>query len=141
MTEDQGQRSLGSFRQGLWFMLGSAVALFAVAVGGDLRYQGYGFPAGWFVVWLVTTIGSMSIGAAMFISPAWRRVPLADRRGTALGYLSVGFVDFLGVAIHLSLDSSGPAFWYIVAGYALTLGLIAAVVLARKERVREELFP
>jgi len=83
------------------------------------------------------------LGIVMLVGSWWRQMPLVDRRGTAMGYLLVGFINFIS-----------PAFlarWYSSASYVFTIplalayGIVMLIVYARlntvKQGEKEELFP
>ncbi len=80
-------------------------------------------------------------GIVMLVGPSWRSVDFAQRRGVAFGYLGVGFINTLGLAVWSSLDSSGPALWYLVTAYALVLLVVYAATQPRRRAADEELFP
>jgi len=141
MAEEKSTRRLHQARIALGFVLGSVGTLFVTAVAGDLQYTPGGLPFGWFFVWLMTTLGSIPLGIVMLTGAQWRTVPLAQRRGPAMGYLFAGFVNVLGFALQLAAQSAGPVVWLPVALYALALFVIYARLYASGETTKEELFP
>jgi hypothetical protein len=132
---------LQSFKILLGFFLGIAFTLLVVLVGDGLLSQSYGFPLGWATLWLVTTIGSIPLGIVMLIGGSWRALPIGERRGTAIGYLSVGFLNVLGLAVRTASDYSGPGLWYLVVIYGLLLLVVYAATRPERVASGEEMFP
>lgn len=136
------ERRLAAYRYGLWFMLGVTTALAVTFIAGNVPKE-TAFLNGWAVLWLVSIIGCPPLGVVMLIGPVWRTLPLAARRRTAIGYLTVGLLDLLILAVGLSLALGplGPGLWLLASVYAL--GVVAAIVATQPARRRagEDLFP
>lgn len=139
MSESVYTQRLAQFRSALGFVWGIAFAVFVLIVAGDLDW--YGFPLGWVLLWLMTTLWSIPLGITILIGPGWRRIPLADRRDTAIAYLAVGLLNLVGLAVHFASESAGHAIWVPVIGYGLGLFAVYTRIYAGARRSDEELFP
>jgi hypothetical protein len=144
MSEDKVARALLQYKQALLVVLGIVFALWVIALTGDTVFHLYEVSAGWFGLWLATTIGSIPLGIAMLISNWWRILPLTDRRTTAMGYLLVGFINFFSLALHLRF-LGGATGLLCISGIPVVYGLILVPVYVRvyvaEDKDREELFP
>jgi hypothetical protein len=132
---------LQSFKYLLGFFLGIAVTLFVVLVGDGLFSQSYGFPFGWVALWLISTIGAVPLGIVMLIGRSWRSFPLSERGGPAMGYLMVGFINTLGMAVRTAFDYPGPGLRYLVVIYAMVLFVVYAATRPERVPKEEEMFP
>jgi hypothetical protein len=141
MVESLYLRRLAQFRKALLFLAGCSSALFVTIVTGDLSSLNSAFPSGWFVLWLLTIIGSVPLGIVMLIGSGWKELPMVERRATAMGFLAVGFVDLLGLAIHLAVESAGPVVWLPVGLYMLGLFAAYSRAYAGPAAAKEEVFP
>jgi hypothetical protein len=141
MSEDKVARALLQYKQTLLVILGIVFTLWVIALTGDAVYHLYGVSAGWFGLWLATTIGSIPLGIAMLISNWWRNLPLIDRRGTAMGYLLVGFINFISLALHLRFLGKAISLVCIPVVYGLMLIIVYVRVYVAEDKDRETLFP
>ncbi len=140
--EEKYTRYLHEFSRALLVVLGIVFTLLITTVAGDtLRYM-HGAPFGWFVLWFITTLGSVPLGVAMLIGSGWKMLPILQRRGTALGYLVAGFVNCLSLVLHmLGTSRSFPIFIVPVFLYGLALTVVYARVYTAEDKTKEELFP
>jgi len=141
MSESKYRRSLLEFRRALLFVFGSVFTLLVTAAAGDTTPGKalFGVLIGWFILWLITTIGGIPLGIVMLIASGWRQLPLTERRGIAIGYLLVGLVNFLSLSIHVAHSVPGfPAYAPVVI-YGLVFSVVYAKVYATDEK-SEELF-
>ena len=134
--ENVVERRFRSFQNALAFMAGLTLGLAVTFLTGDLAFGSIGFPFGWTVLWLVSLIGCLPLGVVMLIGPSWRTLPLARRRGTAVGFLAIGLVDLVTVAL-----GAGFLLWGIVLAYALVMLLAVVATQPPRSRPSEELFP
>lgn len=69
----------------------------------------------------------------MLIGSGWKALPMAQRRATALGYLLIGFVDLLALALAIIFEaqSAGTAIRLPVGLYALGWFAVYAQVYPR----------
>jgi hypothetical protein len=113
-------------RLGAVFGLGMAVTLLFAAPrpdGGLLT-----LPPGWFGLWLASTLGAAPLGIMLLVAPAWRDVPIEERRAPAAAYLAACFLNLTALAVMLS-RALGPWPWILLpAGFAA----LAAVLLLRQ---------
>lgn len=142
MSEENIGRRFQQIRLSLLAVYGVVVSLLVMALFGDLRYFAGEAPAGWFTLWFLTTVAGISMGVFLLVGRTWRRLPLKERRGPAMGYLLAGFVNSLSLVVFTSMSGSPEGVCFIVpAGYALGLFLAYARVYTLEDRVRDETFP
>src|SRR5574341_2434902 len=116
--EEKYTRYLHEFSRALLVVLGIVFTLLITTVAGDtLRYM-HGAPFGWFALWFITTLGSVPLGAAMLIGSGWKKLPILQRRGTAMGYLLAGFVNCFSLALHMSGTAPGVPVYIVPVVYA-----------------------
>ncbi|MEW6567176.1 MAG: hypothetical protein AB1449_03240 [Chloroflexota bacterium] len=140
MSEDVLARRFQQIKQALLAVYGVVVSLLVVVLFGDL-YSFYAeLPAGWFTLWLLTTIASIPMGIFLLVGRTSKSIPLTERRGPALAYLMAGFVNFFSLALFTSYQNE-PVFFCVPGAYAFTLFLIYARVYTIADRVRDETFP
>ena len=97
MSENRKVLTLEQSRSILLFLYGVSITLLWLVLSGDTTSVRYAVPVGWFVIWLLSTSVGISLGIVMFIGGDWRKVPLEERRGTAMGYLIMGFINTLTI--------------------------------------------
>jgi hypothetical protein len=141
MAEGVNSQRLRGLREGLLFLWGCVFALIVLAVSGGLQDFQSQLALGWGFLWLLTVIGSVPLGIVMLIGPGWKAIPLADRRGTAMGYLLLGFVDVLALALLLAAQWVGHVIWIPVGLYGLGLFAAYAKAFADRRASSEETFP
>ncbi len=141
-NEEKFTRHLHVFSQVLLVVWGIVFTLLFTTVAGDARRYVFGAPLGWSALWLITTIGSVTVGVAMLIGGGWKTLPILQRRGTAMGYLVAGFVNCLSLALHmLGTSRSFPIFIVPVFLYGLALTVVYVRVYGAEEKAKEEMFP
>ena len=139
MSEQRALRRLATLKRDLLIVVGVAFTLLILATVGDIDLTET--PIGWLALWIVATLGSIPMGIAILIGPSWRSVALSERRGIAMGYLIVGFINLLALAMHLIHASNAVPFFMCPVGYGVLLLAVYARVYASDDRVEEELFP
>lgn len=139
MSEQRALRRLATLKRDLLIVVGVAFTLLILATVGDIDLTET--PIGWLALWIVATLGSIPMGIALLIGPSWRSVALSARRGIAMGYLIVGFINLLALAMHLIHASNAVPFFMCPVGYGVLLLAVYARVYASDDRVEEELFP
>ena len=139
--EEKYTRYLHEFSRALLVVLGIVFTLLVNVMAGDLLQYRYGAPFGWFVLWLITTVGSIPLGTTLLIGSGWRKLPISQRRGPAMGYLVVGFMNFFSLAIFMLGSAPGVPAYAMPIGYGLVLMLVYARVYASEDKAKEELFP
>ena len=77
----------------------------------------------------------------LLIGGGWRKLPISQRRGTAMGYLLAGFVNSFSLAVHMSATAPGVPVYVLPVGYGLVLMVVYARVYAAEDKAKEELFP
>ncbi len=142
MSEQRALRRLATLKRDMLIVVGVAFTLLILAAVGDTRFSSSGFiPVGWLGLWIVSTLGSIPLGIVLLIGPSWRSVSLRERRGIAMGYLIVGFVNLLALAMHLMHASNAVPFFMCPVGYGVVVLALYARVYGSDERIEEELFP
>jgi hypothetical protein len=139
--EEKYTRFLHEFSRALLVVLGIAFALLVFVIAGDTKPYMHETPFGWFTLWLITTIGSVPLGSAMLIGSGWRKLPISQRRGPAMGYLVVGFINFFSLAIFVLGSAPGVPAYLVPIGYGLMLMLVYARVYGAEDKAKEEMFP
>jgi hypothetical protein len=140
MVEEKYIHDLHRLRELFLIFIGIAVTLLVTAASGDTPSFTSGIPLGWFTLWIVLTISGIPLGILLLLGPGWRRLPLLQRRGIAMGFLMIGFINFFSLALHLFRVSPGfPAFICPVV-YALILFVVYVRVYIGEDR-KEEYFP
>jgi hypothetical protein len=96
---------------------------------------------GWFVIWLLSTSVGISLGIVMFIGGDWRKVPLEERRGTAMGYLIMGFINTLTIYFHTTqVDFLVNLLSIPIVVFGLFLLFVYRRAYNQEDR-KEEIFP
>jgi hypothetical protein len=139
--EEKYTRYLHEFSRALLVVWGIVFALLMFVVAGDVNPYRHETPFGWFTLWLIATIGSVALGSAMLIGSGWRKLPISQRRGPAMGYLVVGFTNFFSLAIFMLGSAPGVPAYAVPIGYGLVLMLVYARVYASADKANEEMFP
>jgi hypothetical protein len=94
---------------------------------------------GFMAVCVVLELACLVPGVSLLVLPAWRKLPLKDRMGTAFGYLAVGWVAFLTLGLRAVLLVP-VGYNYLLIG--MGAGLIIAYWLLRRGKPKaEEIFP
>ena len=139
MTDEKKIQALHENQKALLVIYGIIGTLLLLALAGDTNHEAH---FGWFVLWFMTTVSSIPFGVVMIIGRWWKEVPLEMRRGTAMGYLLVGFVNLISLALDLRWYSMSYVF---TIPLALFYGAGLLVVNTRLRAVgngeKEELFP
>ena len=95
---------------------------------------------GWWGVWLVLLLGSLTPGITLLVGRGWRTLPPAQRLNTAFGFLAVGWTCLLAFSIQTAPLAFGALLHFIV--WSLGAGLLIAYLLTRRRaQVNPELFP
>lgn len=132
---------LQQIRQALFAVYGVVVSLLVIVAFGDL-YAFYGdAPAGWFTLWLLTTVAAIPMGIFLLAGTTWKPIPLRERRGLGMAYLLAGCTNFFSLALFIQIQSYEPVFFCVPVAYALVLFVVYLRVYTMSDRVREETFP
>lgn len=121
---------------------GIAITLLVEVIAGDLIwYRQTGAPLGWFGMWILITPLAVAFGfGSMFLS-SWRKTPAYQYRKIGLGYISIGLLNSISLALHVSTIRAVPdRIWWGVLGYAIVAFGIW-VYFQNKESSPEEIFP
>jgi hypothetical protein len=140
MVEDKFIRDLQRLRELFLIFLGIAVALLVTAAAGDTPSFYSGIPLGWFTLWIVLTIGGIPLGILLLLGPGWRRLPLLQRRGVAMGLLMIGFINFFSLTLQINRVSPGFPTFICPVVYALILFVVYVRVYIGEDK-KEEYFP
>ena len=138
MSEDKLNRALREFKQALLVIFGIALSLLVIALSGT--EPRLAVPWGWSALWVATTVGSIPLGIVMLIGSWWRKLPLVERRGPAMGYLLVGLINFISLSLELLWETSGTLVICPIV-YGLLLLPVYVRVYNVEDREKEELFP
>ena len=93
----------------------------------------------WFGIWFVLLLACLTPGILLLAGRAWRRLPLARRLPSAMGFLACSWATLVAFDLRtLPLDPPLPLH-LIVYGLGLALG--GFYLLWRRRTGREELFP
>lgn len=143
MNAESLYRKLDTLKRGLLLAAGWAIALFLVALMGPHP----GSYNGWFLAWFIVQIGAPPLGLMLLVSRDWRALPFEDLKGTAFGYLAVGWLSVVSVTLQMGLSLQGGA---SMALSMAALTLFGAMILtlwwalnrqARAGEKGEEMFP
>ncbi len=136
MADEQALQRLRLIREGL--LVGGGIALTLLVTVFRAPGESLGF--GWGALWLITTLGAVPLGILLLVGRSWKGIPLASRRGPAMGLLMIGFVNFFSLALNVMFNSEVAPILCVPIAYAL--GLIAVYLrVFRGEAKAEELFP
>ena len=143
MPEERIYNELQKYQKALFVVLGIAGTLLITALIGDTRFYPGDAPCGWFGLWFLTTVSCIPLGIVMLIGNWWKEISLEVRRRTAMGYLLVGFINFISLAL--------LARWYSITSYTFTIplafayGIVLVIISVRLNAIgkdeKEELFP
>ena len=75
---------------------------------------------GWFGIWFILEIASLSLGLAMLLLTRWRAIPLKNRFHTMFGYFTVAWVLLLAFDLRTSVLNFS-ALHYVTLGLVLVL--------------------
>jgi len=139
MTDEKRIQALNENQKALLVIYGIVGTLLLLSLAGDTNHEAHW---GWFVLWFITTVSSIPFGIVMLIGRWWKEIPLEMRRGTAMGYLLVGLVNLISLALDLRWYSMSFIF---TIPLVLFSGVALLVVNMRLRAVgigeKEELFP
>lgn len=141
MSENRKVLTLEHSRSILLFLYGVSITLLWLVLSGDTTSVRYTVPVGWFVIWLLSTSVGISLGIVMFIGGDWRKVPLEERRGTAMGYLIMGFINTLTIYFHTTqVDLLVNLLSIPIVVFGLFLLFVYRRAYNQEDR-KEEIFP
>lgn len=138
MSEEKLNRALHEFKQALLVIFGIALSLLVISLSGTEPQ--ISVPWGWSALWFATTIGSIPLGIVMLIGSWWRKLPLVERRGPAMGYLLVGLINFISLSLEWLWETSGTLVICPIV-YGLLLLPVYVRIFNVKDGEKEELFP
>lgn len=139
MNDDKKIQALHQNQKALLVIYGIVGTLFLLSLAGDIDRE---TPWGWFVLWFLTTVSSIPFGIVMLTGRWWKEIPLEKRRGTAMGYLIVGFVNLISLALDLRWYSMSYIFTVPLALlYGVALLLVNIRLRGMGITEKEELFP
>jgi hypothetical protein len=138
VSEEKLNRALQEFKQALLVVFGIALSLLVISLSDSTSRQSV--PWGWSALWVATTLGSIPLGVVMLIGSWWRKLPLAQRRGPAMGFLLVGLFNFVSLSLELLWETSGSLVICPIA-YGLLLLPVYVRIYNVEDREKEELFP
>ena len=140
-SENRKVLSIEQSRSILIFLYGVTITLLWLVLSGDTNTIRYAVTVGWFVIWLITTAVGISIGIMIFIGSDWRKIPLEERRGLAMGYLIMGFINSLTIFFHTArVDVLANLLSIPIAVFGLLLVYVYWRVYRMEDR-KEEIFP
>lgn len=145
MSENESKNrnvlTLEHSRSIMLFLYGVTITLLWLVLSGDTNTIRYAVPVGWFALWLLTTALSISIGIVMLIGVDWRKMPLEERRGVAMGYLIMGFINSLTIFFHTArVDLLANLLSIPIAVFGLLLIYLYWRIYRAEDR-KEEIFP
>lgn len=130
--------TLEQSRSILLFLSGVSVTLLWMVFGSEAGQIRYG---AWVIPWVVSTSFGIGIGILMLIGEDWRKVPFEDRRGIAIGFLIMAYVNVITLMVYSWRVES----WIIHPLFpAMVFGLFLYLVFWRVYRMedkKEEIFP
>ncbi len=141
MTQDLTLHRLEMLRRGLIGIYGCVLTLMLVVIMGDLSNLSDQAPVGWLFVWGVTTLASVPVGILLLLQRPWGTVPLKARRGTAMGYLLVGFFNLFSLGLLTMIGSGWPFFFLMPIPYAAIIFVVYLRVFWLEDRDSGEIFP
>lgn len=141
MNEEVLAQRLHQLRQALLAVYGVVLTLLVIVLFGDLADFYAELPAGWSVMWFLTTFASIPMGVFLLVGKTWRRIALTERRGPAMAYLMAGFFNLFSLAIYSSIMAYEPVMFCVPGGFGLIVLLVYARVYHYEDRVRDENFP
>jgi hypothetical protein len=95
---------------------------------------------GWYGVWFVLVLATLTPGIMLLLYPSWRFLPLTLRLNTGFVFLVEAWTALFAFEIRLAALDVPALFHFLVVGFGLIL-LVAYLLLKRKLRVGEEIFP
>jgi FtsH-binding integral membrane protein len=147
MSREQLEQQLEKWKRILLVYVGSAATLLVIAlvelpatVAAANEPDASFVIDGWYAVWFVLVLACLTPGIMLLIGPSWRVVPKAQRLGTGFGFLGSAWVALMAFDLRVAALDIPPLFHYAVALFGVAL-LVAYLILKRKSRVGEELFP
>ena len=112
---------------GIFYTLaGAAITLILVVITEIPIYstfveQNKYIPAdGWFGIWFILEITSLSLGLAMLLLTRWRAIPLKNRFHTMFGYFTIAWVLLLAFDLRTSVLNFS-ALHYVTLALVLVL--------------------
>jgi hypothetical protein len=142
-TQDSLERQLEKWQQALLFLGGATTSLLLItltelplAMSSDVSALVIN---GWYAVWFLLEIASLTAGLGLIIARGWRPLPFRRRLHTAFAFLGLGWLALLAFALRTtSLTGLTPV--YVALGAGLCLGMIY-VMVARNTTPSGEMFP
>ena len=136
---------LQKWRKILLVFLGAGATLFLMALVdfparmATLRQDGNTLVDGWFGIWFLLLIASLTPAILLLLMPHWRKSQLEQRAATGYGFLGVAWLLMAGFSLRMNVML--PALGHFIF---LTWGPLLAVILLLLRRTpqrKEEMFP
>jgi len=139
--EERLRRFLEVLRRTLPGVYGVVFSLFFITLLGDTHSVRGGFPVGWLILWLLSTILCTPVGVYILLSPRWRALPLEERRGTAMGYMLIAGFNLLSLALHYRWTTDIGLLFILACMYAGLMAFLYWAMYIKVGKQKEELFP
>ena len=136
---------LQKWQKTLLVFLGAGATLFLTVLidfpsrMAALRQDGNMLVDGWFGLWFLLLIASLTPGILLLLAPRWRKSQLEQRAATGYGFLGVAWLLMAGFSLRMNVML--PALGHFII---LTWGPLLAVILLLLRRAqprKEEMFP
>lgn len=142
MSEGKVERSFRRYSQTLGIVSGIAMALFITVFTGDYGFS-IAIPVGASSLWLITTVYSILVGLRLALSSRWDKIPFVERRRTAVGYLLVGFINWISLGVfNLGMTGNYGGFIFVSIYCAMLIYAFSRLFESeRRDQENDDLFP
>jgi len=144
MAIENIERRLVIWKQVLLVSIGASLALLAMPIAELLVTFYPGSPSGysgWYVVWSVVQIATMTLGVILLSGRGWRDLPLSTRLNTIFGYLTTGWVTLLAFGFKVGRDDISSELIFLIIGIGVVIGLGYWWLCRSHVNAPEEMFP
>ena len=136
---------LQKWQKSLLVFLGAGATLFLTVLidfpsrMAALRQDGNMLVDGWFGLWFLLLIASLTPGILLLLAPRWRKSQLEQRVPTGFGFLGVAWLVMLGFSLRMNVLLPPLGHFLIAASGPLVAAIY--LLLRRAQPRKEEMFP
>jgi hypothetical protein len=141
MTTENIETLLEHWKKCLLVNAGAGAALLAATAADIPNLPGISFP-GWFGVWFVLQLASLTPAAILLISRVYRKLPFAERMNTVFGYTAVAWIELFAFGLKVTFSTGPwPVFWNLISIAGLGLGILFFILRRKYVNAPEAMFP
>lgn len=143
MTVENIEKRLDIWKQVLLINIGASLVLMIIAIVELLVKfypdRSYNY-SGWYVVWFILQVSTVTLGVALLSGRRWRQLSLSTRLNTAFGYFTTGWFVLTALGLKTGINITNELVILII-GTGATIGLSYWWLQRRRVNAPDEMFP